>query len=54
MAIHIWIIFFKIQFVTIITENYEISLEEGVTPTGLKLRKDPAFLPVSDRKQVIN
>ena len=29
-------------------ENYKISLEEGVTPTGLKLRKDPAFLPVND------
>ena len=29
-------------------ENYKISLEEGVTPTGLKLRKDPAFLPATD------
>ena len=29
-------------------ENYKVSLEEGVTPTGLKLRKDPAFLPVTD------
>ena len=29
-------------------ENYEMSLEEGVTPTGLKLRKGPAFLPVTD------
>ena len=29
-------------------ENYKISLEEGVTPTGLKLRKAPAFLPVTD------
>ena len=29
-------------------KNYKISLEEGVTPTGLKLRKDPAFLPVTD------
>ena len=27
-------------------ENCKISLEEGVTPTGLKLRRDPAFLPV--------
>ena len=25
-----------------------MSLEEGVTPTGLKLRKGPAFLPVTD------
>ena len=29
-------------------ENYKISLEEGVTPTGLKSRKDPAFLPATD------
>ena len=29
-------------------ENYKISLEEVVTPIGLKLRKDPAFLPVTD------
>ena len=29
-------------------DNYKISLEEGVIPTGLKLRKDPAFLPVTD------
>ena len=29
-------------------ENYKISLEEGITPTGLKLRKDPAFLPLTD------
>ena len=29
-------------------ENYKISLEEGVTPTRMKLRKDPAFLPVTD------
>ena len=32
-------------------ENYKISLEEGVTPTGFKLRKDPAFLPVTDSFQ---
>ena len=35
MAIHIWII-------------CKISLEEGVTPTGLKVRRYPAFLPVTD------
>ena len=29
-------------------DNYKISLEEGVMSTGLKLRKDPAFLPVTD------
>ena len=29
-------------------ENCKMSLEEGVTPTGLKLRKGPAFLPVTD------
>ena len=29
-------------------DNYKISLEEGVIPAGLKLRKDPAFLPVTD------
>ena len=29
-------------------KNYKISLEEEVIPTGLKLRKDPAFLPVTD------
>ena len=29
-------------------ENYKISLEEGVTPTRMKLRKDPAFLSVTD------
>ena len=28
-----------------------MSLEEGVTPTGLKLRKGPAFLPVTDGLQ---
>ena len=32
-------------------ENYKISQEEGVTPTGFKLRKDPAFLPVTDSFQ---
>ena len=29
-------------------ENYKISLEEGVTPTGLKVRRYPAFLPVTE------
>ena len=29
-------------------ENYLKSLEEGIVPRGLKLRKDPAFTPVSE------
>ena len=29
-------------------QNYEISLETGVTPKGLKLKKLPALKPVSD------
>ena len=29
-------------------ENYKITLAEEVIPTGLKLRKDPAFFPVTD------
>ena len=28
-------------------ENYLRSIEEGLTPTGLKLQKKPAFVPIS-------
>ena len=29
-------------------QNYLRSIEEGVTPTGLKLQKKPAFVPISE------
>ena len=28
-------------------ENYIKSLEEGITPSGLQIKRKPAFLPVS-------
>lgn len=32
-------------------KNYKISLQEELIPTDLKLKKDPAFLPVTVRIQ---
>ena len=29
-------------------ENYITNLEEGITPSGLQIKKKPAFLPVSE------
>ena len=29
-------------------ENYIKSLQEGITPSGLQIKKKPAFLPVSE------
>ena len=28
-------------------ENYKISLKEGIIPTGLKIKKEPGFVPVT-------
>ena len=28
-------------------ENYKISLKEGIIPTGLKIKEEPGFVPVT-------
>ena len=28
-------------------KNYKISLQEGIIPTGLKIKKEPGFVPVT-------
>ena len=48
IALRNWIICFKSRYAIIITENYQISIRDGIIPPGLQIKKEPALVPVTD------